>query len=68
MSSVEKVKGVFVSVGSDIGVIVGLAGETDIPEDHLGIWYGETTEDNTPLYRTVPEEYCSVVTTVESYH
>ncbi|MFH0895712.1 MAG: hypothetical protein V2A54_14855 [Bacteroidota bacterium] len=61
-------KGMFVSVGNDIGVVVMLEFENETPEDHLGIWYGEMTDKNIPLYRNVPKEYCIPVEKAESYH
>ena len=60
-------KGQFVRVGDDTGVVVRLSGEDGTPEDHLGIWFGET-EDNNPFYRTVPEEYCEPVHDFRIYH
>jgi hypothetical protein len=68
MQKKEIKKGDFVTVGKDIGVIVGFAEENDIPEEHFGVWYGETTEDNVPLYRSVPEEYCIKVDKSKTYH
>jgi hypothetical protein len=64
----ELEKGQFVSIGDNIGVVVALEFENDIPEDHLGIWYGEVTDNNIPLYKTVPKEYCTPVDSKESYH
>ena len=43
-------KGDFVKIGNDTGVIVFLAGEKDTPNEHLGIWYGETNEQGIPKY------------------
>ncbi len=60
-------KGQFVQVDNAIGVIVFLELENSVPEDHLGIWYGEFS-DNTPKYRTVPAEYCKLVSSIKSYH
>ena len=61
-------KGQFVSVGDNLGVVVSLEFENETPEDHLGIWYGEVTDKNMPLYRTVPKEDCIPVESAESYH
>ncbi|MBW1294153.1 hypothetical protein [Aquimarina litoralis] len=61
-------KGDFVKVGNDIGVIVAIEGENNIPIDHLGIWYGEKNDLGNPKYRTVPAEYCEKTTSAESYH
>ncbi len=68
MSNCIVKKGSFVRVNNDVGVIVKIAGEDDIPEEHLGVWYGETTVDNIPKIRTVLKEYCHNINTSESYH
>lgn len=60
--------GQFVTVGNDLGIIVGLANDPEIPEEHLGIWYGQETEDGKPKARTVPEEYCIPVEEVSYHH
>ncbi len=64
-------KGQFVRVGESVGVIVELSNGTDIPDDHLAVWYGQTTKENgdiVPLIRTVPEEYCKLIDAAEYYH
>ena len=61
-------KGDFVTVGKDVGVVVTLENEDYTPEEHLGIWYGEKTEQGAPKYRTVPTAYCVRVTESEAYH
>ncbi len=61
-------KGDFVKVGNDIGVVVGLSEEKEIPDEHLGIWYGEITDESIPSFRTVPEEFCFLIENTESYH
>ncbi len=60
--------GSFVKVHKDIGVVISLETENNVPEEHLGIWYGETDENNTPLIHTVPEEYCEKITNTKTYH
>ena len=61
--------GDFVRVGSDVGVVVGLSDGVEVPEEHLAVWYGEVGEAaDVPRCRTVPAEYCEVVSTVEYYH
>ncbi len=57
-------KGQFVRVGDSIGVVVTL----DLENEHVGVWYGELTDSETPKYRTVPVEYCQLISKVESYH
>ncbi len=63
-------KGQFVKVGKDFGVVVFLEYENNTPEEHLGIRYGELSDNGNPLYRTVPSEYCKLVDESElgSYH
>ena len=62
--------GTFVTVGDSLGVIVGLPGEMDIPEDHYAVWYGErvATGNRVPLAQTVPTEYCQPLDQFEMYH
>jgi len=63
--------GQFVTIGKDIGVIVSFSNSHEIPEEHLAIWYGETTDNNGKIVakvRTVPEEYCKVLDRISFYH
>ena len=63
--------GQFVSVGKDIGIVVGFPNDNEIPEEHLAIWYGQTTDNNgktVPKVRTVPEEYCEPLDGISFYH
>ena len=62
MANIEK--GQFVRVGDSIGVVVTL----DLENEHVGVWYGELADSETPKYRTVPVEYCELINKVESYH
>lgn len=55
-------KGDFVILNNDLGVIVTLEYEKNTPEDHFGVWFGEKNELNYPIYRTVPIEYCELIT------
>lgn len=59
--------GMFVVVGSDIGVVTELPG-INVPEEHVAVWYGQTTENNVPRVRTVPEEYCIAVERLDYFH
>lgn len=61
-------KGDFVTIDKDIGVVIAVEFEKNIPEDHVGIWFGEKDEFNTPVYRTVPKAYCTLIKKIESYH
>ena len=55
MSKLEK--GTLVKVGDSYGVVTHVEGEDGVPEDHLGIWYGEI-EAGKHKIKTVPEEFC----------
>ncbi len=68
LNTKEDTRGQFVKVSTSVGVVVFLENENGAPDEHLGIWYGELTEDGTPKYRTVPAEYCIPITDVSSYH
>ena len=61
-------KGDFVKVSDHIGVVVFLEGENKVPNDHLGIWYGEKNDKGNPKYRTVPIAYCEKIVSIENYH
>lgn len=70
-------KGAFIQVGSNtdsIGVVVFLENEYDsqnniaIPEEHIGVWYGEMNETGLPKYRTVPITYCQPIKKWDMYH
>lgn len=61
-------RGDFVRVGNDVGVVIGLSEENEIPDEHLGIWYGETLSDSIPSFRTVPEEFCTLIENAKPYH
>jgi len=61
--------GMFVRVGTDIGVVVGLPESEGIPEDHYAVWYGQRSPDGvTPLARIVPIEYCLPMAKHDLYH
>jgi hypothetical protein len=43
--------------GSGIGVVVLLANNANVPDEHIGVWFGTTTETGSPVIYTVPAEY-----------
>jgi len=45
--------------GSGIGVVAALPSEDDpsIPEDHLGVWFGDCNGSGAPILCTVPADY-----------
>lgn len=61
-------KGNFVKVGNEVGVVVFLENDPETPDEHLGIWYGETNAQGKPRYRTVPTAYCKIIENIERYH
>ena len=61
-------KGDFVKVGTNVGVIVFFENENAIPKNHFGVWYGEINAKGSPKYRTVPIQYCVKTNIVEAYH
>jgi hypothetical protein len=59
--------GEFIEFDGLLGIVVGLSGESGVPDDHLAIWFGEPQgrrksaggEGNlVPIVWTVPTEYC----------
>ena len=60
-------RGDLVQVGNDVGVVTHLSGDDEVPEEHLGIWYGRV-EDGKPKIRTVPADYCEKVQQILFYH
>ena len=61
-------KGDFIKMHTDIGIIVYLEGENNTPEEHIGVWYGESSDTGKPLYKIVPMSYCKKVDDIEHYH
>jgi len=43
--------------GSGVGITVMLPHGSEVPEDHIGVWFGTTTEAGNPLICTIPAEY-----------
>ncbi len=60
--------GTFVSVGDDIGTIVGWPDSANVPDEHYAVWFGEKSTHNVARCRTVPFEYCVVLNSIEFYH
>jgi hypothetical protein len=54
----QATRGAFGQVGPHLCVVTALFGDDpDVPEDHVGVWYGEVDENGAPKVRTVPECY-----------
>ena len=60
-------KGELVILNGLLAVVVGIAGDANVPEDHIALWYGKSegqrvSEDGSseerPKVYTVPAEYC----------
>ncbi len=43
--------------GSGVGVVVMLPNKRDVPDEHVGVWFGTTTETGSPVICTIPAEY-----------
>jgi hypothetical protein len=59
-------RGDFVEVDGALGVVVGVAGEQQVPEEHLAIWFGVDKPSSAaqeehgvgcPEVWTIPQEY-----------
>ena len=61
-------KGDFVKVDRAIGAVVRTEDDAGIPEDHLGIWFGEMQDADTPLLSIVPQDVCEKITRTSDYH
>ena len=60
-------RGDLVILNGLLAVVVGIAGDTNVPEDHIAIWYGEPQDqrvseegssEERPKVYTVPAAYC----------
>ncbi|MCX6117086.1 MAG: hypothetical protein NT027_06070 [Proteobacteria bacterium] len=66
-------KGDLVKVADSLGVVTHLFDElegfnqSDTDDEHVGIWFGEF-ENNVHKVRTVPSEYCKILTAPNFYH
>lgn len=43
--------------GSGVGIVAMLADGHNVPEDHVGVWFGTTTDSGSPIVCTIPAEY-----------
>ncbi len=46
--------------GSGRGVVVMLPNKTDVPDEHVGVWFGTTTQTGSPVICTVPPNTSSL--------
>lgn len=60
--------GTFVNVDGSLGVVIGWPDDSDIPEQHVAVWFGQAIDDervepggHLPRCRTVPAEQCQPV-------
>ena len=60
-------RGDFVELDGLLAVVVGIEGDPGIPEEHVGLWFGDPngrrksqggTGGRHPEIWTVPEDYC----------
>lgn len=54
--------------GSGVGIIAMLADDSGVPEDHIGVWFGTTTETGSPIVCTLPKEYFTSAPEPEIQH
>ena len=40
--------------GSGVGVVAMLPDGCKVPDDHIGVWFGTTTDAGSPMLYTVP--------------
>jgi hypothetical protein len=51
-------RGQFARVAHWPCVVIALYGDhPDVPEEHVGVWYGESDDEKKPRIRTVPAAY-----------
>jgi hypothetical protein len=43
--------------GSGVGVVSMLPDGCNVPDDHIGVWFGTTTDEGSPVICTVPASY-----------
>jgi hypothetical protein len=43
--------------GSGVGVVAMLPEGSNVPDDHIGVWFGTTTDSGSPIICTVPAAY-----------
>lgn len=43
--------------GSGVGVVVMLPDGVNVADDHVGVWFGTTTGQGSPIVCSVPVEY-----------
>jgi hypothetical protein len=69
--------GDFVELDGLLAVVVGLGGETGVPEGHVALWFGEPQGRRisdggagglVPVVWTVPAEHCRPAKTPEFQH
>jgi hypothetical protein len=67
-------RGDLVELNGELAVVVGVDGESGVPEDHVGLWYGESKSISqsggrkVPVIWTVPKEYCQPALPAEVRH
>ena len=43
--------------GSGVGVVAMLPNGSNVPDEHIGVWFGTRTEAGNPIVCTVPAAY-----------
>jgi len=62
------VRGDFVTLNGKPCVVTAIAGDQNVPEDHLAVWYGSVDDIGCPEVWTVPAEYFEALTQPLAYH
>ena len=70
-------KGDFVEMDGLIAVVIATEDDPNVPEDHVGLWFGLPatkriseggTGNETPIVSTIPLEYCILVDNIIYSH
>lgn len=63
-------RGDLVVLNGKIAAVVGVAGDPNVPEEHIALWYGASVGDTSlgTVVWTVPEEYCELAPAPEFRH
>ena len=43
--------------GSGVGIVTHLPDDLEVPEEHIGVWFGTLNPDGNPIVCTIPAEY-----------
>jgi hypothetical protein len=43
--------------GSGVGTVIYLPNGSEVPDDHVGVWFGTIDQNGRPIVCTIPIEY-----------